>query len=226
MRASLKEVGLVIVGVLLAFGIEAQWSDFRERTEDTGYLRALAFELRSDQEELRQILQFADAADAAADTLRMARRQQIHLDPERLPGLVWRATAVAQLRITATSLESLFRSPAWARMSDPELQMDLAVLDQKLADLEKAGVQASNYWFNSFDPVLRDRIDYGEWEQAYSGPSDLLSSASLEEWSQLLDDRLVVNLLIHTEWLAQEMKSRLHDLTVRIDEIAARLPPE
>ena len=223
-KASLREIVLIVVGVLLAFGVEARWSGAQEDREDTGYLRALGDELREDQGELDGVRRSASAVGAAADTLRMGRTGQLQLSPAHIAHLIWRASSVAQIEMTSTSLENLFRSRTWGRMSDAALQQALATHDQSLRELELANTRVTEYWFEAFEPVLRARIDYDEWEMAFRNPQDLPPSESMGEWVLLLQDREITNLLVHTEWFAEEAERRANELSRQIDEILTMLP--
>ncbi|MEJ2343541.1 MAG: hypothetical protein P8Y10_15245 [Gemmatimonadales bacterium] len=222
-KTSLREVVLVVVGVLLAFGVESRWSDYQEGRQDAGYLGALAAELQGDRAELEGVLRTARVASAAVDTIRMVSHGEIEVAPARIPHLFWRATSVGQIEITSTSLESLFTSPAWARIGDPELQLAITRHDQSLRELQSANERVTDYWFRAFEPVLRERIDYDGWEAGFRRPDELLASEDVADWVRLLEDREVRNLLTHTGWLAGEAERRVTDLRSEIDVIVERI---
>jgi hypothetical protein len=210
---------LIVVGVSLAFGVESRWSDYQEAREDAGYIAALAAEFLDDRADLEGALRLARGAAAAADTLRMVRLGDVAVPSSRIPYLFWLATSVNQLGITSTSLESLFTSPTWARLNNPELQLTITQHDQSLRELQTTIDRATDYWFQSFEPVLRDRIDYHEWEGRFSRPDDAASAEELAGWVRLLDERDVNNLLTHAEWFAREVEGDVSALLSQIDHI-------
>ena len=149
----------------------------------------------------------------------MVRLGDVAVPSSRIPYLFWLATSVNQLGITSTSLESLFTSPTWARLNNPELQLTITQHDQSLRELQATIDRATDYWFQSFEPVLRDRIDYHEWEGRFSRPDDAASAEELAGWVRLLDERDVNNLLTHAEWFAREVEGDVSALLSQIDHI-------
>lgn len=221
--SSYKEFLLIVVGVLLAFGIESLWSDYREGREDRGYLETLRNELQADRGRIALAFDRAVGAQAAIDTLRQSGDG---LAEDRIPGLLWRATSVAQMDVTSTALESLFRSPAWARLDDAELAMLLTALDESLDRLARASLRVSNYWFDGFEPRLRTLVDFEEWS-VVGNPS---RSDEREEgmtlgsdWSAVLEDQQITNLLTHTYWFAGEVERLATPILGQMDDITTRL---
>lgn len=63
-----RELVLVIIGVLLALGAQAQWEKLQARKDRRAYVDAILVELEVNRERVQQLADFADAALAATDS--------------------------------------------------------------------------------------------------------------------------------------------------------------
>ena len=218
-KSSAREFVLVLLGVLLAFGIQSRWEARQERRDEAGYLMALRSELDENRVQLLRVQEVARATLAAADTMRGAWSGAAAVEPGRLPGLIWRATGVSGGKFRSTALESLTRSAAWARLPDPDLQLVLSRLELQLTEARANAEIASTFWFDASEPILREVVSYDEWERAASDPGSVTIDA--DAWVGLLSDLRFQNLVTHAAWFAGLSVSEAERVVAEIDRALA-----
>jgi site-specific recombinase len=69
MRDSAREVVLIVLGVVIAFGVDARWEDALERRTELRVLRSIQSEMAENQLRLDQAIQVRISARQAAETL-------------------------------------------------------------------------------------------------------------------------------------------------------------
>ncbi len=201
LKSSAREFVLVVLGVLLAFGIQSQWEARQERREVSGYLTALRSELLENRAQLVKRQQVLHASIATADTLQKAWLRDVRVEKSQLPRLIWVATGISGGTFRYTALESLTRSTSWAQLQDPNLQLALSRLEFQLAEVRSNADAAITFWFEASEPFLRDMVSYDEWERATQDP--LNTSIDAEVWVGLLSDLRLQNLITHASWFSK-----------------------
>lgn len=97
LKSSAREFVLVVVGVLLAFAIQARWEDWQDSRQDAGYIEGLRGELSKRRADLERDLTWARNAAVCGDSLQMAWNGTGDIGASRLPHLLWMATSVTQV---------------------------------------------------------------------------------------------------------------------------------
>jgi len=217
-RSSAREFVLVVLGVLLAFGIQSRWEARQERRDEAGYLAALRSELVENRAQLLQMKETARQAIAAADTLQSAWARVAQVDDAQLPRLIWYATGFGGGTFRSTALESLTRSTAWARLPNPALQLALSRLELQMAELRATADMGSTFWFDASEPFLREVVSYNEWDRAARDPSTAIDA---EAWSGLRSDQRFQNLITHAVWLTQMSIDQTDRIVTEIDKALA-----
>ena len=130
-RSEVREIFVIALGILLAFGVDAWWTAFREDAQLREHLAAVDAEFAQNIEALQEVRQEAEAvAEASVALLGMAEPVDPQSMAARFPG--WTPDTWHR------ALETLRSSGLLAEVSDPELRQLLAAWPARLE-----GVRAS-----------------------------------------------------------------------------------
>jgi hypothetical protein len=125
--SEVREIFVITLGILLAFGVDAWWTAFREDAQLSDHLTAVDAELAQNIEALQEIRREAEAvAEASAALLGMAGPEAVAEDPDsiaKLVGIMWFPPGAST---SQGALEALRSSGLLAEVSDPELRQLLA----------------------------------------------------------------------------------------------------
>jgi len=126
-RSEVREIFVITLGILLAFGVDAWWTAAREDAELKDHLATVDAELAQNIEALQEIKAEAEAvAEASAALLEMTGPEAVAEDPDsiaNLVGIMWHPIGAST---SQGALETLRSSGLLAEVSDPELRQLLA----------------------------------------------------------------------------------------------------
>ena len=126
-KAEVREIFVIALGILLAFGIDAAWTEWREQTELSRHLSAVGAELAQNAEALRNIEQESrDAAEASAALLDMAGPDAAAQYPDSIQRLIGTLWTPPNADLSDGAMSALLASGLLAEVSDPELREALA----------------------------------------------------------------------------------------------------
>jgi hypothetical protein len=138
-RSEVREIFVIALGILLAFGVDAWWTAFREDAQLREHLAAVDAEFAQNIEALQEVRQEAEAvAEASVALLGMAGPEAIAEDPDSIATLVGIMWFPIRASTSQGALETLRSSGLLAEVSDPELRQLLAAWPARLE-----GVRAS-----------------------------------------------------------------------------------
>ena len=123
----LREVFVIALGILLAFGVDASWTEFREGVQLREHLAAVDAELAQNIEALQEVEREAEAvAEASAALLAMAGPNAVAELPDSIAMLIGTIWFPVRASTSQGALEALRASGLLAEVSDPDLRQSLA----------------------------------------------------------------------------------------------------
>jgi len=213
---ALSDVVLIVAGVLLAFGVESRWQAFKDARQQSAYLSGVVDELEQNRESFKGALELNVDWSRAADSLVAIALESTPVPDSILSDLLWRTTSYGSFRPSTVALESLVSSTAWADLDDPALRTRLAELEATLQWVQDGYEERNDFWFESFEPYLRKRINYEAWSDRRAAPG--------VDWGALLEDREFQNLVVHSEWFTGTDASRLNEVIRQVSAVLELLP--
>ena len=211
----LAQVALIVVGVLLAFAVESRWETFQQQRQSTAYFAGVAQELKLNRDYIESRLNSERRRGRAADSLVAISYDSISASAATISHLLWQTTTAEGFSTETVALEGLLRAPTWTEIEDPILQRALATLEVTLARLEEDARDKADYWFESYDPYLRSRIDYVAWAENLPSPG--------VDWTALLKDREFRNLIVHGQWFSESFVPRYERALAELELLLQRL---
>ncbi len=188
---------IVVVGVLLAFQINA-WG---ERRAERQYLDA---QLASVQFEMRENLDRLAAADdyLATQAARMAALREVLAAPEagttedEINLLIWSAVPVYEIHMKQSAVEALQASPVFAKSSAPALIDQLERWEEALSTHSREQQDGINTRDNIFNPYIIERLPIGSIvRHSSAGAQSLAPSRFTIDRRALADDRTFDSLI-------------------------------
>jgi hypothetical protein len=224
----LVELTLVVVGVLLAFAIQAQWESRERDLQRAAYLDAIVVELELNRDRVQGLRNVVRARIAASDSTLAVAYGDSPIPPSNvLNGWFWSATGVGQFRAATSAVANLVQSDEWAEIADPALQSSVAALEAELAQMEHQATLQESYWFRGIDPYLRSRVDYRSWtgEGPSAAPEMNRSTATIVEagWTVILTDQSFRNLLSHNRWFLDTQATLIDSSVLAIEVVLDQL---
>lgn len=129
----LREVFVIALGILLAFGVDASWTEFREGVQLREHLAAVDAELAQNIEALQEVEREAEAvAEASAALLAMAGPNAVAELPDSIAMLIGTIWFPVRASTSQGALEALRASGLLAEVSDPDLRQSLAAWPARL----------------------------------------------------------------------------------------------
>lgn len=154
-KRMLAEAAVIVVGILLAFSIDAWWDENRRSQDERALMRALVEDLQDKKAKVEEGRRFSEAiAVAATELIRIGIEQDSIVEEDKIDRLIadtWWYNSGGGWESAPMAL--LFSGGA-ASLSDP-------VLVQKLAKLRVEITRAQNFWkldedfhHNTYTPYL------------------------------------------------------------------------
>lgn len=194
LRSSVREVLLIVVGVIIAFGVDARWEDYLERREELRTLRSLRVEMLENGSRLEQAIQVRMGARNAGRTL---------LDMTG-PGAQPQLISIVDSLLLATSMgvatydpvtgstDALVVGGRLASISNDSLRLALASWPEQLRDLREDEV-----WMIEYSMFEGLPISFGQHLFGASGPSWQASPGGLTPLPLLRDPNFARTIEIH-----------------------------
>lgn len=215
-RSEVREIFVIALGILLAFGVDAWWTAFREDAQLSDHLATVDAELAQNMAALQEMRQEAEAvAEASVALLRMAGPEAVAEDLDSIATLVGIIWVPIMASTSQGALETLRSSGLLAEVSDPELRQLLALwparlqairatadigarpLQQVISPLLHRYVSEVDLNRESGFGVLADlRAQYREMAGPSAFPSDYTGLLRDRQLESLLGQRAAISLII------------------------------
>ena len=204
----LAEGAAIVVSILLAFGIEAWWSDRQDRRESMLLLSALRAEFTANVQLIDIELKYRRAVKADAEKL----LERLLLDTEiqtvqlteLLTSIVWWGKA----DLSVGAINSLLHSGKLSIVDDPSLRQRLASMPDAYSSLARMEHQDLDTFQNVLMPYLYDNASLPQISNSLSGRpgvGDFSLGLNFPEhqpydYSTLISDPRFEGILTHKIW--------------------------
>jgi len=144
----LAEGVAIVVSILLAFGIEAWWSNREVRLNVQENLIALRDELGSNLREIEYELSYRHAVIASIEKLSSSDGSASSLTPEEIDKLIGDITWYGRADVSMGALESALQSDVFTEIEDRELQRHIAALPTLYGHVEQFELRDTEFTLN------------------------------------------------------------------------------
>jgi hypothetical protein len=226
-RGSLREVGLIVAGVLIALGLEAAWQYRVDRADERDLLDALASEFHENTIALDRWIglhqQVASGVEGLIDHLESASEGTTVSVPDSLVGMIGRSpTFDPELNM----LDAAVSSGRISLVRSAEVQRALASWSRSLADAQEEEQRAAEQLYRELLPLLGEATDIG---RAYAWLSqdvrDVMRGGPgierLQSSAPMRVDQRLVNALWVRHRLTRSAENELQILRAYLDEVLA-----
>ncbi|MGD1840782.1 MAG: hypothetical protein ACFB0B_07790 [Thermonemataceae bacterium] len=161
-KAKIADLLIVIIGITLAFRLDAWNEDRKARKQLNHYLSSFQDETRENIKVLKKVIAIATVRKQEVDTLRALLRKQRYGD-RRLGLLSSKLTNTIDYRPTTITIEYIQESDGWGLIRDFRLRKNIIDAYNALEDLEKME-QGTQVYINSFvTPFFFNNIRYSNF---------------------------------------------------------------
>jgi hypothetical protein len=222
LRSSVREVLLIVVGVIIAFGVDARWEDYLERREELRTLRSLQVEMLENGSRLEQAIQVRMGARNAGRTLldMTGPAAQPHLISVVDSLLLATSMGVATYDPVTGSTDALVVGGRLASISNDSLRLALASWPEQLRDLREDEVWMIEY--SMFDGLP---ISFGPHLFGSTGPNWHAPPGELTPLPLLRDPNFARTIEIHISSFDQIIRAA-EALALGIDDLTRLLESE
>ena len=212
---------VIVVGILLAFGIDAWWDGRQARHAEQRLIANLRADFAQTLADLERVIGTTQRSrEGALGLLARTRPDPADLPVARFDSLITELTAVASFDPTNGTLVSLLSSEGLGAISDPEIRNLLSSWSQEIEDTRGAQGAALQHWGSRLMPYLEEHVSMRKKTSVdrvighghfMSDPVRILSDMHFEnllvtrlEWADVM-----LFLLQRTQTRAQEIKAVL-----------------
>ncbi len=158
-RQLLAEGIIIVVSILLAFAIDASWSERLRRQDQQGALRALERDFEAASELLSKVSLAHKSGVAAGEALlRFTGPEATSIDPDSLADLLPPLFRIPYFSPSLGALEALLSSRDLPLIESAELRAALASFPVALADLNRTQDYGAQLVLGQFLPSLASHI--------------------------------------------------------------------
>jgi hypothetical protein len=227
--------GAIVLSILLAFAIDAGWSEFQERREERTAIASLYADFRANRELVRSVISYHERAVQSFGALLSLREDEIHALPAE--AIEQRISYIANpLTFDAVrgSLDALIHSGKLDILEDRELQEALTtflnVLDDTAEDAYYLGQSSIAVWdeFARHGGPWRTKIQLTPEECARDVPHKycyvneglkVLPVATPDDLLRLRNDPMVMGHARLDTMNAVYYSAELHEIAVQIEAV-------
>ena len=206
--SEVREIIVIALGILLAFGIEAAWTAFRESAEVRQQLSAVDAEIAQNLLSLQKLEdEHRRVAVAGAALVKMMGPDAQVDEPDsvaRLIGIFW--TPAGSVTSSQGALETFRSSGLLAEVSDPDIRDALATWADLLGSVRDFNISTDARLQEVISPLLHQYVSEGDLNRIAGFEHDFLhireeyralvpSSRFNSDYSGLLQDRPFENLV-------------------------------
>jgi hypothetical protein len=142
---ALREVAILVAGILIAFGLDAWWDNSLERSEVEAELAGVLAELSLNEDLVEQYLRWHDRSRAATDELLRLLREEGSGSVAVPDSIVWGVGFTPTFDPRKGAMDALLSSGRLALIGDPELRSAIAGFGGQLSDARDEEIRAREY---------------------------------------------------------------------------------
>lgn len=222
LRRNLREMVVIVLSILIAFGIDANWDEYRDAQIERRVLGGL-------HDDFAANLSLID--EGTASHRRVVRAAQVILratGPEARPydGLkrdLGAANALWMTNVRTGALNAVIASGQLALISDESLRQALASWPDQVADFQEEEEIGATQVFEWLHPFLRDRVPNRDIDIAVGFLSDTAPSAFAPDYASLLQTLAFENIVELRMTVAMITISEAEGLQVETNRILAAI---
>jgi len=196
------EGGVIVVSILLAFGIDAAWEEYKERREEQEILSALKFEYEKNLESIREVIAFHERARDQIDKMVVRTEEQIRsLEPKILSEFILGMCNPWSFDAILGTTDALISSGKLDILEDPELRIALTtfinLVQDATEDSDFMGWDAQRVWVAEIDaggPWTDPATEVGLKGDAIGAPR-YLPSATADDVLRVIADQKLMGLI-------------------------------
>lgn len=234
-RENAREILVVALGILIAFGVDAWWGGYQERQEADGLLTTLAEELRSNAAGLRRSAgRHQSLAQAGFGLLQVTGPDPDPGTSDHALDLVTQFWLSPRGQIQATALTTSLEAGAVARLADAELRGALAELPGRYDRLDALEGRIGDLVEQRIFPLLWLHLPQLNVELAtgFGGEGPLYEEFRASAPSEsdfpsnvrgLLSDLTFENVVVERTTLLMFGRSSSEELARRLEDLASQL---
>jgi hypothetical protein len=203
------EGGAIVISILLAFWIEAWWSDRQSDRDERDYLSTLEIVLIDYRSNFEGNMQYISSIrNSNRMLLDAAVNPDVRLSDDELDQLISSLTWYLPAD-NSPELEFLLSSEDIALVSNSQLRYKLGALHAELASLQAAVTLQLDFFLDQLSPYLQKNVNLpqishfvedmpGSPDEQYVGHQPTLGAT--ESHQEILNDREFQNILMQWEW--------------------------
>ncbi len=198
----LIEGSVIVVSILMAFGIDAAWDEYKERQEEQEVLAALKFEYQSNLESIREVIAFHERSRANIDDMVVRNEAQVRaLDRRVLSEFILGLCNPWSFDAILGTTDALISSGKLEILEDPKLRIALTTfinqVQDAVEDAEFMGGDAQRVWVAEIDvggPWTDPATEVGLKGDSIGAPA-YVRAATADDVLRVLDDQKLMGLV-------------------------------
>jgi hypothetical protein len=217
------EGAAIIASILLAFGIDAAWSDRQEQRQEQVFLSSLLADFIDTRDRIQANLGAHDSfRQSAIELIDVAEVHATGVDLETVETLLLDVFFYAKtLNVSNGSLDSLLASGSLSSISNDKLREMLAIWPSRIDDVAEDEVWILTDIQERTVPYLNSAVPTRNILARAPENANFITVTASGDYSVLWDDPTFINLVsyrIHTETTVIDQNTELADLTEEIIE--------
>ncbi len=197
-RRTATESATIILSILLAFAIDANWDAFKERRQEHSFLTSLLSDFKETRDRIEASAdEHTRYMDLAHQLLELKDGSAVSIEPEALEAMLGAVFFNWELlNLSSGSLDALFASGDIEIIGNPKLRALLAVWPSKVADTIEDDIANSADVTNTLAPYLNSKIRTRNLVRtSNSKTAEMIKRVESLSYADLWSDPMFENLL-------------------------------
>ena len=223
-RTAGAELVIVIVGVIIALGVDSWWDDRQGKASEREHLVALRSEARTSLDSLRVVVERTEHIQLQVRTLlEVAQGVQDRPSADSLTTLAWGAFSYWSFEPLSTSYDNLVNTDGLTLLTSEDLRRDLGLFYSQLAIYHREDFQARQ-WEQVNQPFVNGRLRALDWTPApYREEHALPAPRERTDWTGVLTDQEFEGILVNRFIAANDALNMMQKLGPTLERIVARI---
>lgn len=220
----------IVMSILLAFAIDAWWTNLKSRQDVEENLSALIVELESNLKLIDRELSYRQAVIASIESLNTTIADQRTLSPDEIDRLLGDMTWLGKSEFSTGALEAVLQTGVFASIADAELRRLLAALPalyEYVVQFELSDIESTTERFipyinanGSFNQIANTTVN------GRPGTGEMVMATNYRvvehrDHSQLLNTDEFLGLLTQEHWDHVNVQDALKRLTPSVEKAIA-----
>lgn len=227
-KGPILEGTAVLIGILIAFGIDAAWDVRQDRRTEAAYLYSLHSELEANRELLRASLGAIDADIRATEAyiILVTTAAPGSASQDSLRAMTKRMSPLRVVPLQRAAYQDLLAG-GLQRIGDAEVRRLILEYGQAY-EMDGLRQQANQEWFARralpYDELEADLVGMGSgYDAGWAGRRDLFFEA---DPSAFIGNRRYANILAARAYFMRILRDARAELFARLEALEARITPE